>query len=99
MKTKKENVSLDEQIDRISNDLMFHPHPMVENMFMDHAAVSALLEIHPRTLRKYSSRGLIKSQRIEKCMVYKLLDVELLAKYIALKNISSGTSDKLYIIS
>jgi len=95
MKIKKEIVLLDEKIDQISNDLLFHPHPVIENLFLDYSTVCSLLEIHPSTLWRYRTKGLIQSHRIGGTSVYKLFDIDTLAKFIALRKLSACISEKL----
>jgi len=94
MKTMKENVSLDEKIEQISNELLFHPHPLIEKLFLDHATVCTLLGIHPRTLCHYKEKGLIQSRIIGKSAAYKLFDVETLAKFISLRRFSRDVESK-----
>jgi len=89
MKTKKKQVSnscgLSESIDQISNDLLFHPHPILEKVWIDKGAVCQLLGIVPRTLRRYKQKGMIACRHIDGMILYPAEQVEILMRYLMIK--------------
>lgn len=93
----KENARPDQMIVRITEDLLFHPNPLSENMFLDLQSASSLLDIHPRTLQKYKKKGLIKSQFAGKRPVYSLCDIEVLAKYISISRMPKQAAISLLL--
>jgi len=72
------SADLDEKLDMISNDLLFHPHPVIESLWMDHESACEILGVKTRTLRWYAQRGLIRREYIDGRPVYPLTGVDVL---------------------
>jgi hypothetical protein len=89
MKTQKKrgntSCGLSESIDQISNDLLFHPHPVLEKIWMDTGMVCELLGVSPRTLYTYTKKGMIKCKLSGGVNLYPATDVEILMKYLLMK--------------
>jgi hypothetical protein len=89
MKAIEKNVmsseELDEKLDLISNDLLFHPHPVIESLWLEHEEACEILGVKSRTLRWYAQRGLIKRAYVERRPVYPLVGADLLMRWILMR--------------
>jgi len=89
MKAIEKNVmlsaDLDERLDMISNDLLFHPHQVIESLWMDHESACEILGVKTRTLRWYAQRGLIRREYIDGRPVYPLAGVDVLKRWMTLR--------------
>ena len=79
------SADLDERLDMISNDLLFHPHPVIESLWMDHESACEVLGVKTRTLRWYAQRGLIKRKYIDGRPVYPVTGVDVLMRWMTLR--------------
>ena len=82
------SVDLDERLDLIANDLLFHPHPVIENLLMDHDSVCDILKVNSRTLKRYVKRGLIRCEVIDGIAVYPVCQVDVLMKWIMMRRLA-----------
>ncbi len=86
-KHKMSSADLDERINMISNDLLFHPHPVIESIRMDHMTACTILGVVPRTLRRYAQCGFITRYYIDGNVVYKLSEIDSLARWLNLRRV------------
>ena len=89
MKTQEKQFNpsgeLGESIDRISDDLLFHPHPVLEKIWMDTGMVRELLGVSARTLYTYRKKGMIRCEFSNGVNLYPAGDVEIVMKYLWVK--------------
>ena len=91
MKTNKKigstALELSERIDQISDDLFFHPHPVLEKIWIETPAVCELLGVSPRTLFTYRQKGMIECRFTDGVNWYPAGQVETLMRYVRLKSL------------
>lgn len=76
---------LEESVDRVSNDLLFHPHPVLEMLWFETSAACSLLRVNRRTLYSYRQKGMISCINENGHNLYPAAEVEELMKYLALR--------------
>ena len=79
------SADLDERLDLISNDLLFHPHPVIESLWLDAESACEILGVTKRTVSRYAQRGMIRREYIEGKAVYPVTGVDVLKKWMTLR--------------
>ena len=85
LKSDLKKLDLGESVDRVSNDLFFHPHPLLEKIWVETSDACSLLGMNRRTLYSYRQKGMISCTNQNGHNFYPAAEVEELMKYLALK--------------